>query len=675
MKKFIFIVFMVLLSVQVVFSQKEKLKFEKYHSPKELNETLKLFVQSNGDKCKLHLLTKSAGGKEINILEIGPEVKKEKKSIPAVFIAANMEGTIPLSSEAALYLVDKIIEKPELTKEKTFYILACGNPDALQKYFDKPKYKDPRNDSKYNDDMDEQTDEDGYEDLDKDGYITEMRVKDPKGEWVQSETDPRIMKKADWAKGEKGIYKIYSEGIDDDNDGNYNEDAFGGVNIGINFPHLFKFFIPSGGLWAGSENESFSLIKFVDEHKEIGLVFVFGSSNYCLNPPKSTRKSDFDPSKIVIPQRFTQMMNIEPGQVFTMQEVIDLVKNNFPDMRDVNESMVANMLGAGIATNPNPDDLKFYTELSEKYKEFIKKNKIDEKRLEPENDKDGSLELWTHYQLGLATFAMDFWTLPEPKDEKKKDTTVITPEKLEGMKDSEFLSLGEEKMAKFLKDNNAPDFIKADQLEKGFKSGNMNTKKLAEMLKKSIKPKLAEENEKKMKSLLSFSDSYLNGKGFIDWKPYKHPTLGDVEIGGAVPFADNTPPDSMIQRLLEGQVPWVFEIVQKMPKIKILKTEIKNIGDGLYEIKTYIENSGYLPYPTAMGVRTNRITPVVAALEGKDFKIIEGKKRALIRKINGYSNEMVRWLILADKPMKIELKVTSMFANDDNTQIQLGGGK
>jgi hypothetical protein len=675
MKKICFTVFMVLFCLQVVFSQKDKMRFDKYHSPEELNEMLKSIAKSYDNECNLYLLTKSAGGREIFILEIGSETKKEKKSVPAVFIAANMEGVIPLSSEAAIFSANKVLEQKELLKDKTFYILACGNPDALQRYFNKIKYKDARNDSKYNDDMDEQTDEDGYEDLDKNGFITEMRVKDPKGEWITSESDPRIMKKADWAKGEKGIYKLYSEGIDDDNDGKYNEDPPGGVNIGINFPQLFKFFNPSGGAWAGSEAESFSLIKFLNNHKEIGLVFVFGSSNYCLNPPKSIRKSDFDPLKIMIPPRFAQMLNVELGQIFNMQEVIELVKSAFPDMKDVNESMITNMMGAGVATNPNPEDLKFYTELSEKYKEFIKKNKVDEKRLEPENDKDGSLELWTYYNLGLATFAMDFWTLPEPKEEKKKDTALITPEKVEGMKDSDFILLGEEKITKFLKDNNAPDFIKADQIIKGIKSGNMNTKKLAEMLKKNIKPKTAEENEKKMKALLAFSDSYLNGKGFVEWKPYKHPALGDIDIGGVVPFADNTPPDSMIQKLLDGQVPWIFEIVKKMPEIKISKTEVKNIGDGLYEIKTYIENTGYLPYPTSMGVRTNRITPVVASLEGKDFKIIEGKKRSLIRKINGYSNEIVRWLILADRPMKIDLKVTSMFANGDNTQIQVGGGK
>ncbi|MCK7536580.1 MAG: hypothetical protein MZV63_39160 [Marinilabiliales bacterium] len=56
------------------------------------------------------------------------------------------------------------------------------------------------------------------------------------------EGEPRLMRRADAVKGEKGIYKLYTEGIDDDGDGQYNEDTPGGTNVNINFPHLFKSF-------------------------------------------------------------------------------------------------------------------------------------------------------------------------------------------------------------------------------------------------------------------------------------------------------------------------------------------------------------------------------------------------------------------------------------------------
>ena len=62
-------------------------------------------------------------------------------------------------------------------------------------------------------DNDGRFDEDGPEDLNKDGYISIMRVKDPKGPYMVHPEDPRLLRRADAAKGEAGGYAIYWEGV------------------------------------------------------------------------------------------------------------------------------------------------------------------------------------------------------------------------------------------------------------------------------------------------------------------------------------------------------------------------------------------------------------------------------------------------------------------------------
>ena len=188
-----------------------------------------------------------------------------------------------------------------MRQETSWYILPVGNPDAMAVVFEEPLRVNSRNSRPYNDDMDDQVDEDGPEDLNGDGYITSMRVKDPAGQWIAVEGEPRAMKKADWSKGEKGEFKLYTEGLDNDGDGKYNEDGPGGVNIGVNFPHLFKFHQVDGGAWAGSEPESHELMKFVFERPEIAMTFVFGKTNFCLSPPKAGRQGQADFNKIKIP--------------------------------------------------------------------------------------------------------------------------------------------------------------------------------------------------------------------------------------------------------------------------------------------------------------------------------------------------------------------------------------
>ncbi len=647
--------------------------FDRYHTPAELNAAFQEFASANAAVAKIHKLAQSPGGRDVILIEIGPEVGKTEKGVPAVFIGANFEGTVPLSAEAALYLAKELIEKPDVRKDLTWYVLACPNPDAAARYFAKPLNEDARNGRPHNDDMDDATDEDGTDDLDGNGIITMMRVKDPAGEWVTVPGEPRLMKKADWSKGEKGIYTLYPEGLDNDADGEYNEDGPGGINIGVQFPHLFKFFSAESGDWPGSEPESFAVMKFVNEHREIGLTFVFGSTNFCLNPPRGGRKGEADLDKIKIPERIAGYIGADPDKTYTMAEIMDLVKPMVPEGMEINESMIASFLGLGAVVNPLPEDLKFYKELSDRYKEFLKKNKLDEKRLEPAQDKDGSFELYSYYQLGLPVFSLDFWTLPEVKEEKKEQD--ITPDKLEKMTNDEFVALGEEKIDAFLKSAGAPAQFKAKQLIEGIKGGMLDTKKMAEMMRQMPKPPTEEGADPKDKALLAWSDKELGGKGFVNWTPFKHPTLGDVEIGGAVPFTSTTPPSAKVEPLLKGQVPWAFEIAAKMARIKIGKTEVKSLGGGIYAVEAWIENAGYLPYPTAMGRRNNRILPVIVTLEGKDFAVIEGKKRSLVPTLDGYGAQSVRWILQAKKPVSIEVKAATKIAWGDAKTVNLGGSK
>ncbi|OEU60247.1 MAG: hypothetical protein BBJ57_07680 [Desulfobacterales bacterium PC51MH44] len=669
---------LVLISILILsvssYSAPAKISFDSYHSPAELNKALQEFASANPKFTKLHKLATSPGKHPVSLLEIGPETGKKKKSLPAVFVAANMEGTVPISSEAALYLIEMILEKPEVRKDKTWYVLACGNPDAAAAYFANPLQMDTRNSRPHNDDMDDSTDEDGTDDLDGNGIITSMRVKDPQGEWIPVPGDPRLMKKADPLKGEKGIYKLFSEGLDNDKDGKYNEDGPGGVNIGINFPHLFKSHTKTGGDWAGSEEESYYLIKFINEHREIGLTFCFGATNFCLTPPRGGRQGSVDMDKIKIPERYGEAMGIDTSRTYTMKEIMEMMEPFVPSGMELTEAMISSFLGLGAVINPLPEDLKFYKELSENYKEYLKKNKLDEKRQETARAKDGSFELWAYYHMGLPSFSLDFWTLPELKEEKKEEE-AITPDKLEKMSNDEFIALGEEKIQAFLKSSGAPPNFKAKQVIEAVKGGMMNTKQMAEMLRQMPKPKSKEGGDPKEKALLAFSDEKLEGKGFVAWKPFTHPTLKEVEIGGIVPFAANTPPPEMVEPLLKGQVPWVFEIAGKMARINIAKTEVKSLGSGLYRVKAWVENSGYLPYPTAMGKRNTRILPVIITLEGQNIKIIEGKKRSLVKSLGGHKSQEVTWLILAKKPVKVNIRAKTAIAWADARTIDLGGSR
>jgi len=642
---------------------------DKYTDPAGVNKRIEQIRQASDGKIKVHKLAVTPGGTDMLMIEIGRSGAKA----PAVFVAANLTGTTPAATEAALSLASRISVNDSLSSALTWYILPMGNPDAYSRWFSKPLYKDTGNATPFNDDNDDQTDEDGYNDLDDNGIITQMRVKVPDGTWIAVNGEPRLMRKADPAKGEKGVYKLYSEGIDDDLDGQYNEDIPGGTNVNANFPHLFKAFDKRSGLYPGSTPETAAILKFAFSHPEIAIVFSFGTTNFLLNPPQGGRRGEVDMEKIKIPEDIGKEMGFDVSRTYTMAEIIEAVQPMAPPGMTIDEGVIASFLGLGAVVNPLPEDLAFYNDISSDYKEYLKKKGVTGERFDPAQAEDGSFELWAYYHLGVPVFSMDIWGLPKSKEEKK-DATGMTIESLEKMSADDFLKLGEEKISAFLKERGAPEQYNAKIVMEMVKSGQVTVSQMAGMMKQMPAPKGDEKKgDPKEVASLAFSDKWMEGKGFIQWKTYKHPTLGEVEIGGLAPFIDNTPPATMVDSLLDLHLPYVLELVKRLPKLQLSETKLTEKGGGIYQLEAWVTNEGYLPFPTAMGKRNKIPAPAVITVEGEGIELLSGKKRTPVNELAGMKSVKCIWLVRAPRKATMTLQLESKQAGTSSKQIIIGG--
>jgi hypothetical protein len=122
-----------------------------------------------------------------------------------------------------------------------------------------------------------------------------MRIPDPKGDYIIDAKEPRIVRKADRTKGERGTHRLVAEGLDDDGDGQWNEDGPSGVRIDRNFPHLYKELDRDTGAGAVSEPESRALADFVDSHPNICASVVYGLHDNLRKAPKSDGGDDAPP--------------------------------------------------------------------------------------------------------------------------------------------------------------------------------------------------------------------------------------------------------------------------------------------------------------------------------------------------------------------------------------------
>ena len=246
---------------------------EGYQNYQALTNAIKQVASQNPKITKLTSIGKTLQGKDLWMLQISGTKGPSPLEKQALLICGNLEGDHVIGSEVALgiagYLVGQYGKDEQVTKvldTRTFYIIPRLNPDGAEIFFNKTLQEYAGNLKPRDEDYDWRIDEDGPEDLNGDGMITMMRIKDKEGDWFIDDKDARLMKKKEASTPVDKLYKMYTEGIDNDGDELYNEDGKGGFNINRNFPHNFGYKPKGSGVYPVSELETQALIDFMTRY-------------------------------------------------------------------------------------------------------------------------------------------------------------------------------------------------------------------------------------------------------------------------------------------------------------------------------------------------------------------------------------------------------------------------
>jgi len=253
-----------------------------YSNNSKVSERINSLIKTYPSLVKAKSLVKTIGAKDIWMLSIGSGKIEQK---PAIAIVGGVEGSHLLGTELALGFAEKILKDSSLDsirnilEKNTFYVFPNMSPDATEQYFSQIRYARSGNAKATDDDRDGKINEDGFDDLNKDGKISWIRIEDPTGKYRINPEEPRSMILADPAKGESGKYLLYSEGLDNDKDGSYNEDAEGGVHFNKNMSYDYPNFVTGSGEHMVSETENRTLLDNLFEMFNIHSVITFGPYN------------------------------------------------------------------------------------------------------------------------------------------------------------------------------------------------------------------------------------------------------------------------------------------------------------------------------------------------------------------------------------------------------------
>ncbi len=227
-------------------------------------------------------LGSSAGGRELFGIQFGVPGPRPLAERATLVLVGGLDGISLSGSQAVISVVTELLAHPErLPSEAAFVAIPWANPDGLARWRSRGT-GGGRNDRPIDDDGDGLFDEDGPDDLDRDGMILEMLLEAPAGPWVRAE-DTRFLRAA--REGEAPRYVRLREGADDDEDSSYNEDGPGGVLLDHNFPVGWEDCKgPESGPWPLSEPDARALAQLLLARR-VAVVIAFQGNHGMLASP------------------------------------------------------------------------------------------------------------------------------------------------------------------------------------------------------------------------------------------------------------------------------------------------------------------------------------------------------------------------------------------------------
>ena len=206
-----------------------------YHDYAQVTKLLEALAAAHPQRARLQSVGKSYQNREMWVLTVTSFERASDRDKPAFFIAGAIHANEIQGSEVALYTAWYLLEmygrSPFITRlvdQRAFYIVPMMSPDSRDAHIYRPNSTNsPRSGQvPVDDDRDGLVNEDGPDDLDGDGHITQMRVRDPNGRWKPHPDFPNLMIRC--KDDEPGQYRLLGEeGYDNDGDGRVNEDGDG----------------------------------------------------------------------------------------------------------------------------------------------------------------------------------------------------------------------------------------------------------------------------------------------------------------------------------------------------------------------------------------------------------------------------------------------------------------
>lgn len=605
-------------------------------SASELDGQLRDLSRSNRGLAATMTIGESREGRPIHLLRLGEQSDAAggPDQRPALLIVAGANADHHVGTDVAMGVAASLLQDhADALATTTVYIVPRLNPDgAAVLGAGGPMQSHPGTTTPDDADGDGRVDEDGPNDLNGDGVITMMRVKNPpfwmEATLVVDPEEPRLMRAPKAMEGEIATYAVLIESVDDDGDGAFAEDGPGGVMLDMNFMHQWPEHKRGAGMYPLSESESHALVRWMLDRPNIQAVLTFGPHDTVVSIPQA-------------------------GKMDITGEAPVGIEN---------------------------DDKALYEKISEVFKEITSINASSDA------DDDGAFHAWAYAQFGVPSFSTPVWVRPDQRKgdgdgEKSKgggsgDENAegngedapggVTSAEIQAMV-AEFQSADQARQQEMMQEaRSLPPEVRRRVMavaqgrpDPGARSGSGGDGKKSEADKDDV-------------AWLTYSDESRNGEGFIEWTSFDHPQLGEVEIGGFVPgFKLNPPPDD-VAKLIDEQTAFAAALLERLPRIDVHPAVVERVGDGVWRISLEAVNTGLFPSQIATAKKLRRLPGVTMIVDVSDDRVLAGAKTQQQQGLDG-SGGMARaeWLLVGNDGDTIDIIVRAPALGETRQSITL----
>jgi hypothetical protein len=172
--------------------------------------------------------------------------------------------------------------------------------------------------------------------------------------------------------------------------------------------------------------------------------------------------------------------------------------------------------------------------------------------------------------------------------------------------------------------------------------------------------------------LLSALDS-AGVDAFEDWTDFQHPELGEVEIGGFLPYVTHNPPADQLPELGRKHGEFLVKLAEMLPRARIAEAKVEARGGGVFAVTVEVENGGFFPTSTRHGVTSRSVGPTSVQIQVDADDILTGAdKTTSVGVLTGSgTREEVTWVIKGRQGAQVEIKLLSEKSGQDSRTVTL----